>query len=172
MGPLLAGAILAGGLAVGGVVLGSVGVSSMVDQAHERVAASSANTDPSSDPDGNTPSDHPAPPSGATEEDPEDPQTTTPAPGDAPGADGSPGEDTDPGSSDDEGTSDENESRDQPDGTDAEGVAYFTRKLVWGDTLWDISQATGISVERLAAYNSIPDPDLIYAGDDLQIPER
>ena len=39
--------------------------------------------------------------------------------------------------------------------------------IQWGDTLWGISQATGISVEKLANDNNIQNIDLIYAGDVL-----
>ena len=39
--------------------------------------------------------------------------------------------------------------------------------IQWGDTLWGISQATGISVEKLAYDNNIQNIDLIYAGDVL-----
>ncbi len=39
--------------------------------------------------------------------------------------------------------------------------------IQWGDTLWGISQATGISVEKLAYDNNIQNIDLIYAGDIL-----
>lgn len=40
-------------------------------------------------------------------------------------------------------------------------------EIQWGDTLWALSQATGISVSDLAAYNNIVNPDLIYADDHL-----
>ena len=39
--------------------------------------------------------------------------------------------------------------------------------IQWGDTLWGISQATGISIEKLAYDNNIQNIDLIYAGDVL-----
>ncbi len=39
--------------------------------------------------------------------------------------------------------------------------------IQWGDTLWGISQATGISVQKLAYDNHIANVDLIYAGDVL-----
>ncbi|WP_459793220.1 LysM peptidoglycan-binding domain-containing protein [Arthrobacter sp. AD-310] len=42
--------------------------------------------------------------------------------------------------------------------------------IKWGDTLSQISLGTGVSVERLAEYNSIEDVDLIYAGALLRIP--
>lgn len=42
--------------------------------------------------------------------------------------------------------------------------------ILWGDTLSQISLDTGVSVERLAEYNSIPNADLIYADEILTIP--
>ena len=39
--------------------------------------------------------------------------------------------------------------------------------IQWGDTLWGISQATGISIEKLAYDNKIQNIDLIIAGDVL-----
>lgn len=42
--------------------------------------------------------------------------------------------------------------------------------ILWGDTLSQISLDTGVSVERLAQYNSIPNADLIYADEILTIP--
>lgn len=39
--------------------------------------------------------------------------------------------------------------------------------IQWGDTLWGISQATGISVDKLAYDNNIPNADLICAGNVL-----
>ena len=39
--------------------------------------------------------------------------------------------------------------------------------IQWGDTLWGISQATGISIEKLAYDNNIQNIDLIFAGDVL-----
>lgn len=39
--------------------------------------------------------------------------------------------------------------------------------IQWGDTLWGISQATGISIQKLAYDNNITNVDLIYAGDVL-----
>lgn len=43
-----------------------------------------------------------------------------------------------------------------------------TRYIVqWGDTLWGISQATGISVDKLAYDNHIANRDLIFAGQVL-----
>lgn len=44
------------------------------------------------------------------------------------------------------------------------GVKYVVQ---WGDTLWGISQATGISVNKLAYDNNIENVNLIYAGQVL-----
>lgn len=41
--------------------------------------------------------------------------------------------------------------------------------IKWGDTLWGISQATGIPISEIAAANDLADPDLIYAGDWLYV---
>ena len=40
-------------------------------------------------------------------------------------------------------------------------------QIQWGDTLWGISQATGIPISQIVAANNLADPDLIYAGDFL-----
>lgn len=48
---------------------------------------------------------------------------------------------------------------------------YFTYTIRWGDTLWALSIRYGTTVEELARLNGIPDPDLIYAGETLKIPE-
>lgn len=41
--------------------------------------------------------------------------------------------------------------------------------IKWGDTLWAISQATGIPISEIVAANNLADPDLIYAGDWLYV---
>jgi len=54
----------------------------------------------------------------------------------------------------------------------AEGVWY---KIIWGDTLWDISIAfyrTPWLYGKIAKYNKIPNPDLIYAGSKIFIPKE
>lgn len=44
--------------------------------------------------------------------------------------------------------------------------------VVSGDTLWDIAQANGVSLDGLIAANpQISNPDLIYPGDPITIPE-
>ncbi|MCY3067590.1 MULTISPECIES: G5 domain-containing protein [Aerococcus] len=40
--------------------------------------------------------------------------------------------------------------------------------IQWGDTLWAISQASGIPIDELVAINGIQNADLIYAGDTLK----
>lgn len=45
------------------------------------------------------------------------------------------------------------------------------RPIIWGDTLSEIAVETGHSVSELAQVNGIVNPDLIYAGDVLVIPE-
>ena len=39
--------------------------------------------------------------------------------------------------------------------------------IVWGDTLSGISQATNITIQKLAELNKIANVDLIYAGNTL-----
>ncbi|MGM0208462.1 hypothetical protein IGI96_002982 [Enterococcus sp. DIV0421] len=39
--------------------------------------------------------------------------------------------------------------------------------IVWGDTMWGISQATNLTVQKLAELNKIANVDLIYAGNTL-----
>lgn len=39
--------------------------------------------------------------------------------------------------------------------------------IVWGDTLWAISEASGVSVDALVEMNQIANRDLIYAGNTL-----
>lgn len=41
--------------------------------------------------------------------------------------------------------------------------------IIWGDTLWAISEASGVSVDALVQINSIANRDLIYAGNTLVI---
>ncbi|WP_161525854.1 G5 domain-containing protein, partial [Trichococcus alkaliphilus] len=40
-------------------------------------------------------------------------------------------------------------------------------EIQWGDTLWGISQATGIPISQLALMNNVSNPDLIYSGSTL-----
>jgi LysM repeat protein len=47
-------------------------------------------------------------------------------------------------------------------------VVYFVE---WGDTLWDIARRYGTTVDAIAAVNNIPDPDCIYVGQRLVIPQ-
>jgi len=41
--------------------------------------------------------------------------------------------------------------------------------IIWGDTLWAISEASGVSVNALVQINNIANRDLIYAGNTLII---
>lgn len=51
----------------------------------------------------------------------------------------------------------------------ANGSGVFAYQVRRGDTLWDISKRTGISVQDLAARNGIADPNRIYAGQHLDL---
>ena len=44
-------------------------------------------------------------------------------------------------------------------------------RIIWGDTLSELALEFDSFVDELAAYNHIPNPDLIYAEDDLYLPE-
>ena len=48
---------------------------------------------------------------------------------------------------------------------DVEGKSEYT--IVWGDTLSGISQATNLTMEKLASLNGIGDYNLIYAGNKM-----
>ena len=45
-----------------------------------------------------------------------------------------------------------------------------TYKIKWGDTLWDIANKYGTTVNELVSLNNIKNPDLIYVGNTLNIP--
>lgn len=49
---------------------------------------------------------------------------------------------------------------------------YITYVIQPGDTLSQIAKRYGTTVEELARINDIRDPNLIYAGDTIRIPER
>ena len=50
-------------------------------------------------------------------------------------------------------------------------ASALTHYVVWGDTLWDLSRYYGTSIDAIVQANSkITDPNLIYAGDTLEIP--
>lgn len=46
-----------------------------------------------------------------------------------------------------------------------------TYTIVWGDTLSGIASRFGVSINALVAANGIANPDLIYAGDTIVIPD-
>ena len=50
--------------------------------------------------------------------------------------------------------------------------AAATYQVKENDSLWTISQATGISVDELAAHNGIANPNVIHVGDTIQIPTQ
>lgn len=52
---------------------------------------------------------------------------------------------------------------------DANGNRVY--HIIWGDTLSELALEFGSSVDELAVHNHIPDPNLIYAEDDLYLPE-
>lgn len=56
------------------------------------------------------------------------------------------------------------------DGNDSSSTFSYTIK--YGDTLSEIAQRYGTSVYELARLNGIADPNIIYAGDTIQIPIR
>ncbi len=43
--------------------------------------------------------------------------------------------------------------------------------IIWGDTLSELALEFGSSVDELAVYNHIPNPNLIYAEGDLYLPK-
>lgn len=44
--------------------------------------------------------------------------------------------------------------------------------MVEGDTLWELGERFNIPWEDLQAFNKIPDPDLLYVGEELKLPKR
>lgn len=46
-----------------------------------------------------------------------------------------------------------------------------TYHIQWGDMLWKIAEKYDVDWEYLAEYNNLENPDLIYAGDTLEIPD-
>lgn len=64
-------------------------------------------------------------------------------------------------------------SYDKPDkeiGDPPRGANFEVYQIMRGDTLTGISEWTGISVDKLATYNSIQNKNLIYANSSLRVP--
>ncbi len=57
----------------------------------------------------------------------------------------------------------------QSQGIDPSNAKAAIYTIQWGDTLWGISQATGITIDQLAADNHIVNRDLIFAGAKLTL---
>ncbi|EOS29330.1 hypothetical protein C804_03508 [Lachnospiraceae bacterium A4] len=53
---------------------------------------------------------------------------------------------------------------------DASGNRVY--HIIWGDTLSELALEFDSSVDELAVYNRIPDPNLIYAENDLYLPRK
>ena len=77
-----------------------------------------------------------------------------------------------------ENTAPEEEPAEQPEEQPSEPAAPpesegtpATYLIKWGDTLWSLSKQFGTTVEALASENNIENPDLIYAGATLKIPQ-
>ena len=47
---------------------------------------------------------------------------------------------------------------------------YITYTVVKGDTLWSIAKRYGTTYKKIAEYNNIKNPNLIYIGQFLKIP--
>ena len=57
----------------------------------------------------------------------------------------------------------------QSQGIDPSNAKAAIYTIQWGDTLWGISQATGITIDQLVADNHIANRDLIFAGAKLTL---
>ena len=57
-------------------------------------------------------------------------------------------------------------------GVEGPAVAGSTHVIQWGETLATISRDAGVSVDRIVVTNNILDPNMIYAGSALEIPQR
>jgi len=49
-------------------------------------------------------------------------------------------------------------------------TAYYLHRVVVGDNLYKIAQAAGVAMNSIASANNIPNPALIFLGEDLIIP--
>jgi len=54
-------------------------------------------------------------------------------------------------------------------GTTGEYIIYVVQP---GDTLWQIAANYGLSVDQLAAFNNLADPDKLQVGQELKIPDH
>ena len=59
----------------------------------------------------------------------------------------------------------------QPEPNPGDIGVLLTYKVQGGDTLWSISKRFGTTVDRLAALNHISNPNIIYRGQILEIPD-
>lgn len=50
-------------------------------------------------------------------------------------------------------------------------LGTFTYTIETGDTLWAIAQRYNTTVSNILAFNSVSDPDVIYPGQEIIIPE-
>lgn len=115
------------------------------------------------DPASSSPGIHTAPTPGADDDTNEDSETGTGGTGEN---DGTTGTDDGTGTSTD-GPTPPPERESAPEEAQPADTVYY---IQWGDTLSQISLDTGVSVERLAEYNAIPNVNLIYANTILRIP--
>lgn len=157
--------LITGGLAGAGILIGGAFAAVQVfdDMTSEQPPAASSSTDPSD------PSSTPASPSDAPGDEDDD-SSTSPGRGDEDAPENDKDSDGDQAGTEDEGNGSFAEGDDVR--TDSNGTDYVVREIIWGDTLSEISLETGISVDRLADYNHIENPDLIYAGSALRVPSE
>ena len=59
----------------------------------------------------------------------------------------------------------------QPEPNPGDIGVLLTYKVQGGDTLWSISKRFGTTVDRLAELNHISNPNIIYRGQILEIPD-
>ncbi|MFW5796263.1 MAG: LysM peptidoglycan-binding domain-containing protein [Alkalispirochaeta sp.] len=108
----------------------------------------------------------------------------TPATDDTPGAESAPAVDDTPATDDQDPATDNAIADDQTpaagdttasDTTTPDTPSPEQYEIKWGDTLWDISSmfyGTPRRFPEIADENKIPNPDLIFADDEIRIPRR